>query len=181
MQPDQNNNMTQQINPLPDTTALPDFVPMDQLSQHLPSLYSDPATIFQHLPDFIPASQIGTFATYIHALSPGFGQLQGQTSSDPIQNMLSTSGSKAFGPNEVPALLQIVKKESGFNPQAANPTSSARGLFQFLSSTGKEYGLPSDASQAPTEAQIAAGIQYIKSRYGSPSKALQFHNEKGWY
>lgn len=38
-------------------------------------------------------------------------------------------------------LAQTAKIESGFNPSAANPNSSARGLFQFVKGTAKDYGL----------------------------------------
>lgn len=38
-------------------------------------------------------------------------------------------------------LAQTAKIESGFNPSAANPNSSARGLFQFVKGTARDYGL----------------------------------------
>jgi len=38
-------------------------------------------------------------------------------------------------------LAQTAKIESNFNPTAANPNSSARGLFQFVNGTAKDYGL----------------------------------------
>lgn len=67
------------------------------------------------------------------------------------------------------ALSNLIQRESGWNATAQNPTSSAYGLFQFLDSTRKNYGI---SRNAPLEAQIKAGLQYIKDRYGSPSKAL---------
>ena len=39
------------------------------------------------------------------------------------------------------ALHTIAKLESSLNPGAKNPHSSARGLFQFIDSTAKDYGL----------------------------------------
>jgi hypothetical protein len=38
-------------------------------------------------------------------------------------------------------LAQTARIESNFNPAAANPNSSARGLFQFVKGTAKDYGL----------------------------------------
>ncbi|TRL39889.1 hypothetical protein FNA46_07785 [Rhizobium straminoryzae] len=47
-------------------------------------------------------------------------------------------------------LLQVAGLESGYNPQAKNPNSSAGGLFQFVDGTAQQYGLADrfDATQA---------------------------------
>jgi hypothetical protein len=130
-----------------------------------------------------PAAEISTgMATYPQAggmTSAGnsTGSIPGYSGpSDPgsVQALLSQHGAAMFGADQVQPLLNIVNGESGFNPAAANPGSSARGLFQFLDSTAQGYGLPSDASQAPVDQQIAAGLKYIKDRYGTPANAWQF-------
>lgn len=54
-------------------------------------------------------------------------------------------------------LAAIAKRESGFNPNAANPQSSARGMFQFLTETGKNYGLSSQDRFDPMKSAVAAG------------------------
>ena len=51
------------------------------------------------------------------------------------------------------ALIAIAQLESNFNPSARNPSSSAGGLFQFIDSTARGYGLqdrfdPRQASDA---------------------------------
>ena len=76
------------------------------------------------------------------------------------------------------ALVDLVQRESSWNPQADNPTSTAYGLFQFLDSTwaGTGIGRTSDPVQ-----QAIAGLRYIQSRYGSPSAAIAFHNSHNWY
>lgn len=71
--------------------------------------------------------------------------------------------------SEWDALYDLVNKESSWNPNAANPSSSARGLFQFIDSTAQNYGLSRNASP---EEQIRAGLQYIADRYQTPSGAL---------
>lgn len=72
------------------------------------------------------------------------------------------------------ALDRLIQKESGWNLNAANPNSSARGLFQKMTSIHGPAG--STAQQ-----QAEWGLNYIWNRYGSPSKALAFHNRNNWY
>ena len=72
------------------------------------------------------------------------------------------------------ALDRLIQKESGWNLNAANPTSSARGLFQKMTSLHGPAG--STAQQ-----QAEWGLNYIWNRHDSPSKALAFHNRNNWY
>lgn len=46
-------------------------------------------------------------------------------------------------------LYRLILAESGWDPQAANPTSSARGLIQFIDSTAQDLGF--DSSDALVE------------------------------
>lgn len=72
----------------------------------------------------------------------------------------------------------IIGKESGWDPEAVNPSSGAYGLFQFLGSTKDQY-LP-DMNPNPG-IQGAAGARYIKDRYGDPLAAKRFWEANGWY
>ena len=72
----------------------------------------------------------------------------------------------------------IIGKESGWNPQATNPSSGAYGLFQFLGSTKDQY-LPGPDYSVPTQAD--AGARYIRDRYGSPTAAKAFWEANNWY
>lgn len=72
------------------------------------------------------------------------------------------------------ALYALVNKESGWNPSAANPSSSARGLFQKMTSL---HG-PVEATAA---GQAQWGLNYIKQRYGSPSRAWAHHLRNNSY
>lgn len=94
-------------------------------------------------------------------------------SQDAVQNMVQQRTAQEWGPQEWPAMYRLLMNESGFNPNAQNPTSTAHGLFQFLDSTWDGTGI--DKTDDPA-GQTEAGIKYIKSRYGTPSKALDF-----WY
>jgi SLT domain-containing protein len=76
--------------------------------------------------------------------------------------------------------LELVARESSFNASAANPKSSAKGLFQFLDSTRKDYG-GSQKNWADPYVQAQAGIQYIKDRYSTPEKALAFWDKNRFY
>lgn len=70
-------------------------------------------------------------------------------------------------------MQNLLMKESGFNPQAVNPTSGACGLFQALPCS-KMGGMGIDN-------QIAWGIGYIRNRYGTPSGAWNFWLANNWY
>lgn len=72
------------------------------------------------------------------------------------------------------SLRWIVDKESGWDPNAANPTSSARGLFQKMTSVhGPVEGTPAG--------QARWGLKYIKGRYQDPIGAQAFHRGHGYY
>jgi hypothetical protein len=69
-------------------------------------------------------------------------------------------------------------KESGWNPNAQNPSSSAYGIPQFLDSTWAGTGI---AKTSDGYRQIDAGLVYIDSRYGSPCGAWSHSQSNGWY
>lgn len=68
-------------------------------------------------------------------------------------------------------LVELVHRESRWNPAASSDTSSAEGLFQILK---QRHGLP-------VTRQAELGIRYITHRYGTPCHALAFHSDNGWY
>src|SRR5699024_9388144 len=101
---------------------------------------------------------------------------RGTVSKGPVQDQVRQVAS-GFGWGsgaEWSALARIIQKESSWNPNAANPSSSARGLFQKMTSA---HG-PLESTAA---GQAKWGLNYIKGRYGSPSRALAFHNRNNWY
>ena len=77
-------------------------------------------------------------------------------------------------------VLELVARESSFNPNAKNPKSTAAGLFQFLDGTRKNYG-GSKVDWSDPNTQALAGLKYIKDRYGTPEKALAFWDANGYY
>jgi hypothetical protein len=105
---------------------------------------------------------------------PGSTMPQGE-----IQKMVAALAQSKYGwaGSQWDALNWLVAHESSWNPNAQNPTSSAYGLFQFLDGTWAPYG--KKTSDPKLQAQY--GLEYIKSRYGSPEKAKAFWEGHHWY
>lgn len=83
-------------------------------------------------------------------------------------------------------LVQLWHKESGWNPKAKNPHSTAFGIPQFLDSTWVNYKYP--VRPLDPQVQINAGLRYIYKRYLNPCNAWGFWKKKagqdlrgGWY
>lgn len=83
-------------------------------------------------------------------------------------------------------LVKLWQKESGWRPHAANPTSTAWGIPQFLNSTWTNYGYP--VRPKDPQIQVKAGLRYIYKRYSTPCGAWEFWKKKagqdmvgGWY
>lgn len=79
-------------------------------------------------------------------------------------------------PGEFQALQQLWQKESGWNPNAVNRSSGAFGIAQILPSAH-----PTANRNMSAQEQIEWGLNYIKNRYGSPSKAWQHSQKTNWY
>jgi hypothetical protein len=80
--------------------------------------------------------------------------------------------------SEFSCLENLWGKESGWNPNAQNPTSTAYGIPQFLDSTWASTGI---AKTSDGYRQIDAGLIYIEDRYGSPCGAWSHSQSTGWY
>ena len=67
-------------------------------------------------------------------------------------------------------LERLAQIESGNNPNAASPASSARGLYQFTDATGTQYGItdPYDVEQQNDAVQKLTADNYsaLKSALG---------------
>ncbi|RBY90412.1 lytic transglycosylase domain-containing protein [Blastococcus sp. TBT05-19] len=80
--------------------------------------------------------------------------------------------------SEFSCLEKLWGKESGWNPNAQNPSSTAYGIAQFLDSTWAGTGI---AKTSDGYRQIDAGLIYIENRFGSPCGAWAHSQSKGWY
>lgn len=87
---------------------------------------------------------------------------------------------QGWNDNDYNIILNILKREnSKFNVNAVNEKSGACGLFQAKPcSKMKKYGSDYKTNY---KTQIAFGIDYIKSRYGTPVKAWEFWLKNHWY
>ena len=81
--------------------------------------------------------------------------------------------------SEFSSLVTLWYRESGWNPTAGNSSSGAYGIPQALpgskmASYGSDY-------LTNYKTQINWGLNYIKSRYGTPTKALNHSYKYNWY
>ena len=77
------------------------------------------------------------------------------------------------------ALVKLWNKESRWNPYACNSSSGAYGIPQALpASKMAVYGTDYLTNY---KTQINWGLNYIKSRYGTPTAAWNHSCSKGWY
>ena len=86
--------------------------------------------------------------------------------------------SKLGSGSQFSCLENLWGKESGWNPNAQNPSSTAYGIPQFLDSTWAGTGI---AKTSDPYRQIDAGLIYIDNRYGSPCGAWGHSQANGWY
>lgn len=77
--------------------------------------------------------------------------------------------------NEWPAAMELVQRESSWNPSAVNPSSGACSLVQSLPCSKIEGDW-----QDPVTA-LRWGNEYVNQRYGGWSNALAFWHQHKWY
>lgn len=77
------------------------------------------------------------------------------------------------------ALNNVAMQESGWSMTAQNPTSSAYGIAQFINGPSEYATYGGDSTTA--KGQITAFLNYIKQRYGTPTKAWQHEQQYNWY
>jgi hypothetical protein len=74
----------------------------------------------------------------------------------------------------------IMMRESGGNPRAQNPSSTAYGAFQMLKATRKQY-MGADWQSSDLGAQYAGATRYVNQRYGGWDQAKRFWQSHHWY
>lgn len=85
-----------------------------------------------------------------------------------IEKIVYNETVKEFGEDHWESMRNIIKNESGFNPEAKNPKSGACGLGQANPCSKMKCSL-TDVS-----CQTKWVINYIKTRYGNPNNAWNF-------
>lgn len=106
-------------------------------------------------------------------------------------------GTFGWDTGQMPPLVSLWTRESGWLPTARNPTSGALGIAQALghggpdtagmlgNEYGTQYGLTADQAKAANSGnvlqQIRWGLGYIKAQYGSPAAAWAHEQTHNWY
>jgi hypothetical protein len=98
-----------------------------------------------------------------------------------MQKAIQGNGKYSVPFADAKMLTELIGRESSWSPTAANPTSSARGFGQFLSSTRSNYEKKMGISYGDPVNQILMTYQYCKDRYGSVANALAFWDKHKWY
>ncbi|HAV9064755.1 TPA: lytic transglycosylase domain-containing protein [Escherichia coli] len=94
-----------------------------------------------------------------------------------IQNFVEQANNTYRLPKNM--MSAIAEIESSWNPFAINKSSGAAGLFQFIPSTAKAYGLEGNDVFDPNKATLAAGkyLNDLNQRYnGDVAKMLTAYN-----
>ena len=107
--------------------------------------------------------------------SPGGGGTSASAAKATARGMLGNYGWASHWS----ALEALWNRESGWRWNADNPTSDAYGIPQALPGS-KMKSAGADWKTNPAT-QIKWGLGYIKSRYGTPSKADAFQRRNNWY
>jgi hypothetical protein len=115
------------------------------------------------------------------ALDSGKGQAvtrsENLSEADPRDIARTLMPQYGFSADQFSCLDQLYISESNWRIDADNPTSSAYGIPQALTSM---HDLPSDYHTS-AEAQIRWGLDYIRDSYGSPCSAWSFKQANNWY
>ena len=98
---------------------------------------------------------------------------------DPRTIAQALLGEFGFSSDQFSCLDSLWTKESGWNPYADNPSSSAYGIPQALPGS-KMASAGADWATNPAT-QIRWGLGYIRDRYGSPCGAWGHSQSVGWY
>lgn len=89
----------------------------------------------------------------------GWGEASCKEKAQVVQHIVRSTAH--LPPYDQAVALAIARHESGFNPRARNPTSSAHGVFQVIDATWAGLGL-SFGERMQTSRQIEAGVLLLK-------------------
>ncbi len=98
-----------------------------------------------------------------------------------LSQEILTDVTGGFSASQMPADARwIMQHESGGNPHAKNPTSTAYGAFQMLKATRKQY-MGANWQSSDLGAQYKGASGYVNQRYGGWSGAKRFWQSHHWY
>ena len=118
-------------------------------------------------------------AALSEAAGPADSGAEQLSDSDPRDIARVLLGEFGFSSDQFGCLDSLYMRESGWNPSADNPSSSAYGIPQALPGS-KMASAGADWATNPVT-QIRWGLGYIRDRYGSPCGAWGHSQSNGWY
>jgi len=86
---------------------------------------------------------------------------------------------RGWSASQFSCLRSLWQRESGWNPRADNPSSSAYGIPQALPGSKMASAGPDWRTNPVT--QIRWGLDYIADRFGTPCAAWAHSESNGWY
>jgi len=86
---------------------------------------------------------------------------------------------RGWSASQFSCLRSLWQRESGWNPRADNPASSAYGIAQALPGSKMASAGPDWRTNPVT--QIKWGLGYIADRFGTPCGAWGHSQANGWY
>lgn len=109
--------------------------------------------------------------------SPAVTVVEDLGSGDPRDVAKALLPEYGFSQDQFGCLDSLYVSESNWRIDADNPSSSAYGIPQAMTSL---HDLPADYYTS-AEAQIRWGLEYIQRAYGTPCSAWDFKAGHGWY
>lgn len=97
------------------------------------------------------------------------------------QDLTAALKNTGYSSSWIKPMSELIARESSWNPNAKNPSSTAHGYGQFLNSTRKNYEKKYGIGYTSPVNQLVLTMHYVKDRYGTPQKAINFHNKNNWY
>ena len=116
-------------------------------------------------------------ATHGHTAAPAApaAAVAASGGNEGLANSMAADAPYGWTGSQTTCLDELWTRESGFDDEAANPTSDARGIAQNINGWSADYE-PGNASQ-----QISWGLSYIAGRYGTPCNAWSHEEAANWY
>lgn len=147
----------------------------------IPKIQQLPMPQFLPLPYYKGTASISNAPYYI-SQGQGIKQMSYGKGTDAFQSNLQQA-SRQFGIPQswFSGITEIARRESGWDPNAKNQTSTAYGYAQFLDSTRANYERKMGISYSNPVNQLGMMAQYIRDRYGDPASAVAFWDAHHWY
>ena len=149
--------------------------------QHLEAV----ATVAEAPRKYVPVNEAATSATEAQVMPPDLalevktGKLpptpKGKSARAAMKYARSLFKHYGWSTAQFGDLVKLWNQESGWNYKAVNPNSGALGIPQLLGHT-----IPAGYRDS-VPIQIRWGLDYIKSRYGSPAAAWAHEQHFNWY